>query len=424
MPRRANNSRQPQEGFSLIEIIIAMAVMVEVLVVVLILFDANNKLTNVQLQVADLQQSQRIAQHDMVRMTRMAGRGGIRQPWAIPWDPAGASPPYFQGGPDNSGRRILPSDSDSPEVVDGTDILTVRGVFTTPIYQLNTRGAGAFTLEPAGCGPSAAQCTGGTLLISAKSPAQIDQDLQALQDAATTPREALIMVSPVDDAIHGVVEITSVTIAADAEGINVATVTFTLQGEHKEEYYGISAQGDTNGDFFPDALANVAFAGILEEYRYYIRNEFVVSGNPQSDAAPTLSRARVYPGTQVAWQDAGNLRVDVADNIGDFQVALGIDTDGNEIISDGAVDGTDLSTDEWLFNDSADTPDSFAGSRVFYVRLTTMARTARPDTTYQADPLDQIENRDYQPSDPANEQYARQHRRRLLRTVVDMRNVG
>ena len=72
-----------ERGFSLMELIVGLFVMAEVLVVVLLLFDVNNKISRVQTSVSDIQQSQRIAQHDIGRFARMAGRGGLPRSVAI-----------------------------------------------------------------------------------------------------------------------------------------------------------------------------------------------------------------------------------------------------------------------------------------------------------------------------------------------------
>src|SRR5580692_5137300 len=66
-----------ERGFTIIEMTIALFVTAEVILAGLALFDFHNKLARVQTQVSDMQQSLRVAQYDLVRMTRMAGRGGF-----------------------------------------------------------------------------------------------------------------------------------------------------------------------------------------------------------------------------------------------------------------------------------------------------------------------------------------------------------
>jgi hypothetical protein len=121
--------------------------------------------------------------------------------------------------------------------------------------------------------------------------------------------------------------------------------------------------------------------------------------------------------------DPANLSVDIADNIVDLQLALGLDTDGDEVLVD---DGGQ--NDEWLFNHTADNPGAVVwnNARIGYVRINTLARTGRVDPDYVAPPLVAIEDHLYsEPVTPATQadREARMHRRRLLQTVVDLRNL-
>ena len=143
---------------------------------------------------------------------------------------------------------------------------------------------------------------------------------------------------------------------------------------------------------------------------------------------------RFRPGTEVAHPAATGLAEDVAENVFDLQIALGVDTDANETISE---DGTE--NDDWLFNAAADvdanglpkvtTKWNGAGGALpplYYVRLTTLARTDRRDRNYQAPLLATVEDKDYSasPFNVFNSREERMFRRRLLTTVVDLRNVS
>ena len=86
---------------------------------------------------------------------------------------------------------------------------------------------------------------------------------------------------------------------------------------------------------------------MLEEYRYYVRREYAISGDKTSDLAPKLSRARVYLGTQAVWDDQEeNWQADVADNVFDFQVALGLDTPAKDPAAGACAAGTIESDDK------------------------------------------------------------------------------
>src|SRR5262245_34161643 len=72
------SQRSPrEEGFTLIEMMVSLLVFLVVILGVLALFDVNSRLARNQGRVADMQQSLRFAQYDMVRRIRMAARGGL-----------------------------------------------------------------------------------------------------------------------------------------------------------------------------------------------------------------------------------------------------------------------------------------------------------------------------------------------------------
>jgi type II secretory pathway pseudopilin PulG len=416
-----------QRGFTLIEVSVSLIVTIIVLLGVLALFDFSNKLTRVQTNISDMQQSLRVAQNDAVRLIRMAGRGGL----PLGNLPTGAAVAVANNVPDNTHV----GDGTTPEVVPGSDVLTIRGVFSAPSYQVDTANAAAFTLLP-----SAAAPTHGTITIASTTTTGIPQDLTAIKEAITKNRpEALLLVSSQSSDIWTVVELdpTNSNITTNP---NLIVVAFKITGgTHTAGYSQFSSAGAGN---FPTDLTRVSFAGLLEEYRFYVRAERVVPGYKTSDLAPKLSRARAYPGTQAAWDnDDANWRRDVADNIFDLQVALGLDTAAKDpaagacaagtIASDdlhcGIYESTDGEGDDWMYNGEKNTnPLLFANSGLYYIRLTTLARADRRDKGYQAPTLVRVEDNTYSTPETAvfNSEEERMYRRRILRTVIDMRNLG
>ncbi len=425
-PKSASRpARSRQLGFTVAELLVALLILILVLVGVLALFDLNSRLARAQTQVADMQQSLRIAQYEMVRASRMAGRGGMPRgtlPVVLPPDrnQTGLAVAVRNDVPEDG--TIAEGDATSPKVVPGTDVLIIRGVFATPIYQINP-AAGDFSLND----PAAP--TAGSLVVRDPSPTGVPQDLQPLIDAIEDgEQEALILVSPVDDGIYAVVELNPSGPNTDTSNPDAVGLDFNVAGgTHTADYLALSSTPGT----YPTALSTVAFVGILEEHRYYIREEFEVPGDPASTATPALSLARFFPGSEAPYPDAGNLQIDVADNVLDMQAALGFDTDYDEaIFEDGSAN------DEWLFNHADDDPndsDKWNGAvgaaqpRLYYVRITTLARTDRPDPGYLTPPITAIEDHAHGETDPPAtdaERDARRFRRRLLQTVVDLRNLS
>jgi len=397
--------RDTEAGYTLLEAIVAIALLVFVLIGVLTLFDFNNRLAKAQVNVADMQQSLRIAQNGMLRNIRMAGRGGLpvyRDAFAP--DYTGM---YLPAGPslavdDNVPANTKLSGQASAPVVEGTDVLTVRGVFTTPFYQINPGTDGAVQ------GAKAAGT--GSITIRSKSSTGVPQDLGPLKDLIQNNEpEAILLVSSGGDQIQAVVEAAGGTWSSTE-----ATLNFRITGgKHTDDYLKLSPNGE-----FPTGLRTVASVGIVEEYRYYVRD---------TDPAPRLSRARFYPGTKTPYQNnTQNLHADIADNILDLQVALGVDRNADQVITDNGD-----ATDDWLFNAAGDTPISNTSDwndptrPLYYVRVTTLARTDRVEGSYISPPIQAIEDHVYnEPAQPTSaDGLSRNYRRRQLQTVVDLRNL-
>jgi prepilin-type N-terminal cleavage/methylation domain-containing protein len=438
-PRRDFANRPSgQQGFTLVELLVALAVTVIVVLGILLLFDFNNKLTRVQTNVADMQQSERIAQYDMVRMARMAGRGGMPLTAGTAL-PKGSGISVLNNAP--PGTNLVDGDTDTPKILEGTDVLTLRGAFSTPIYQAAFANTNTFTLSGPGT-PTTATATGGTVAICNKSPAGTDQDLTALTaliDLAAggkIRKEALILVSPIADTIYSIVALDPVSSTKTAAtcpggGITIAFVcdpVDTTVAKYRALYPAPA------GASLNSSLTNVAFVGLLEEYRFYVREDHAISGDATSTLTPVLSRARFYPGTDDVYAgDTSNLKQDIADGILDLQIAFGIDVNGDGQL---AEDLANPATDEWQGNAAADT--ALTGG-LKAIRISTLARTNRQDPEYvptvNADHLiSGVEDHVYSTTDindPVNGydavnfkgSMARLYRRRVLQTVVNLRNL-
>jgi type II secretory pathway pseudopilin PulG len=407
IPSRFTSRRQ--RGFTLIEAAVSLFVTVIVLLGVLALFDFSNKLSRVQTNVADMQQSMRVAQADAVRLIRMAGRGGLPlppppaagQPWNVDWAVAVRN---------NVADGATIGGAGTPQIVPGTDVLTVRGVFGS-IYQVNTSAPGTFTLN--------ADKTG-TIKILSTTPTGIPQDLQALKDAITGNRPvALILVSPLNSTVWTLVALNP---AGSSSSPSQVVAAFSFAGAYGQ--FSSSGAG-----VYPPDLTTASLVGILEERRFYVRREFAVAGDQTSDLAPKLSEARTYPGTDTPEAgNAENWRLDIADNVFDLQVALGfsagVGTGCGALPADAInCETADGQNDDWVYNGEPNpNATAFANSDLLYVRLNTLARTDRREHDYLAPLLARMEDNRYVNS-PFNTNTERMYRRRVLRTLIDLRNL-
>ncbi|MDX1501679.1 MAG: hypothetical protein R3325_04895 [Thermoanaerobaculia bacterium] len=413
-------------GFTLAELLVSLLVTTLVLGSVIFLFQVHGSLVRTQTQVAEMQQSLRVAAFDLVRYARMTGRGGL---------PVGLAPRGTAFGgrllPNGVALEVATNVPEStrvggaagPPVVAGSDLLTLRGVFESPIYQVDPA---AVRLGPGG----------GTAVVHLLGPAGLEQDLeplkQAVQRAATDP-EALLLVSPLAAGVYAVGELTGGGWVAAADGRVVrATLELRFTGGSRTGAYRNLMEGASG----PAALRSAAFLGILEEHRYYLRADRAIPGDDTSELLPRLSRARFYPGTDVAHPSTPSLREDVADQVWDFQVAIGVDSDDDGVVAEGV--GSGRADDEWLFNhpgdvlDDASSPASWvwngtADSRrpLLYLRISTLVRSDRRHLEHLSEAIAAIEDRIYgEDAVPGEADRAKRgYRRRLLTMTVELRNL-
>ncbi len=430
-----------QAGFTLLELLVVIVLVAMLTVGLLDIFDRNATLAKTQNQLADLQQGLRTSQNLMGRLSRMAGRGGLpamindggvrRLPAITVIDNIGAG-----GG----SLEVVPGLADGPTALAGTDVLTVRGAFTTSIGQVNTVDNAAFVLRDSAGLPteSASLATSGTVVLRTPSPTGRTQVLDDFNNAITMGmNEALVLVSNVDESIYAVVELNP---GASAIGPSSVTLAFNVTGGmHTDGYRQLYASGNGGSPVLPTALTSVGWVGILEEYRFYVR-----------DAVPNpmLSMARMFPGTQTPYGGDASAELDVAEDIREFQVALGFDSVLGDPLVDANGDGQtndddvvlteyeDGENDDWLFNGDDDpmvspwippwdnddgTPGVPPRPELYYLRINTLARTRSPVLKYQAPEIPTMENAVVTPLNTFEE---RLHRRQLLSTIIDLRNIS
>jgi prepilin-type N-terminal cleavage/methylation domain-containing protein len=461
LPRaHPRDRRARQRGFSLIELLVVLFIIAEIVLAVGILLDVSERTTRIQTQLADLQQSVRVAQGDIERIVRMAGRGGF--PHGLDYNPplgslevngfalhvrnnvgtGGAPPP----------REVAIGFGGSPRALVGTDILTVRGCFESPLFQVRT---GDFTSDLNGDGDR----SDGRVFVRNPGPSTLCQDLTMLTQAVGRP---LLVVSPLyqaivdrTDPLNRTFVVGRITAVAPAAGLTNACDT--AAPEQISVSVDFNPASDPylrpfNANQYPTNLTNASWVCLLEEHRYFVREEFAIPGLATSELRPRLTRAAMDPGRErplgaTGAEQAANLRLDLADDILDLQVALGFDSDNQGAYEDDPdfagdndqiVEGTDAATrvtDDWLFNDPGDVVASNAwrlhaarpnaALLLEYVRVSILGRAARPDSSFRARNLVRIEDADFTqaPFNAANSENARLFRRRLLQTVIEPRNL-
>lgn len=338
-----------EAGFTLVELLVSLAVTAVLILGVLATFDFTARMNRVQLNVADMQQSLRIAQNEIVKLARMTGRGTL---------PANIAVRVTNNVP--ASTKLITGQA-TTGVLEGTDVLTLRGVFNSSLYQVEY-------LNPAVWDDPDADGLGAVVVLP--TAAGVPQDLEALRDVATAG-ETLILVTPFD-----VVSVAEVESTGDKDmGDGVIGLEVRFKRDTAEGVLGPLAAG----------LPAVAHVGVLEEHVFYVRS------TGAAGVAPSLARARLDPGTGLAYEgDVANATLDIADNIADLQVALGAGVAGQ--------------------------PE---------LRVNTLARTDRADPgNYLAAVLPAtIEDHAYSSGHAFNSTAGRRYRWRLMRTNVNLRNL-
>ncbi len=431
-------------GFTLLELLIAMAIMVLIMVGILDLFDRLNRLSRVQLNLTEMQQSLRVSQRELVRMTRMVGRGGLDGLRTV--NGTVMTDGRILRGPAVEVRNNMPAPAANrravqgqaaTQAIQGTDVLIFRGVFTTPLYLVDILDPNTVTLNP----PDVDGRTG-TVRIDALTPTLIRQDFAPLIEAITSNvPEALLLIDAWNPSTYGVAQLNPATSVVAADSI---TIGFTTKDSDGDAKFYKSLSWDNGVATFPTFPRGIGFVGMLEEYRYYIREEYAVSGDATTELLPRLSYARVFPATETAYRgDLNNLRIDIADYIFDLQVALGFDSSADGVADGKVTESATGADDDWLFNVADDQTKLGAAPwntsmPLLNARITTMTRSAAPDPGFENhQPLAGLEDHDYSAGSPYAYNLvngttigpdgltvdARKYRRQILQTVVDFRNV-
>jgi prepilin-type N-terminal cleavage/methylation domain-containing protein len=267
------------QGFTLVEMVVAIGLLAIVFIGVLNMLDTSQKVSRVEAALADTQENVRFAAYHITRTLRMTGGGEM--PFARndgTWvcgrskqQAAASSPTSATSG---GGRQRCADAAGFFEwrVLHRTDIDASAGIVT--VRELRTPALGADIINPLDAVPNPASLVGRGLLMMGRRQ-------------------------------YAVGEITAASIV-DASPDRHLVLTYAGGGA---PWPSLNVDGSALGSGDPNF--EVYRVGILESYTYFVSPDFVLR--------------RVGPNTGAAGEP-------VAVNIGSLQFALGLDTNGDGLV--------------------------------------------------------------------------------------------
>jgi len=326
-------------GFTLVEMIVVVFLLAIAMLGLLAVFDASTRINKTEQQVADAQGSVRYGIHQMTRVIRMAGAGGLYVTQAVV-----ISPDPELGGitapPDNNYDNVfggaVTNLADNPVPIrPGTDVLEVRGVILSPL--LGFDGAGD------GCG----SCTGNAVLNAKPVIRNPTAGLHVNDDAANRPQFSAIdaytagasaenpmfLLVAANEDVHsgcssgGALRYPQPTYNVGLLATPTALVASGTFGnvdfsDANAREFTIEDPEDTPGE--PEPSINAGRAGILDDIVYFIDNT--------DPLHPALAQG-IRRGTRF---DV----VTIAEDVEDMQVAYGVDgLYGNDAVAPNNIVG-------------------------------------------------------------------------------------
>jgi len=316
--------RSPNSGFTLIEMMVAIAIFTILMIGILNLLDNSTRISKIESALADTQENVRYATYHLMRTARMMG--GSTMPFARG---GGAGNAWVAGEVHDNPATNFSIWGTSLDNMPGSDILVLRGFFDVA----------PFFISQADVNPS-----GMTVTIREHSDpgGPSERLINDLSGYATVPNaflgRGLIISTGQFGGLYTIGVISASTGVAGSSPNRQLVLTYAAHADWDVLNAGGTAVSSGNPNYL-----NPSRAGILEAYAYYVDTRMVLR--------------RVSHGT-------GGIGEPVAVNIGNLQVELGIDGDSDSFLNPAL---------EW---DSSPTlAEALAGFGPVAMRLTVLGRT-------------------------------------------------
>ncbi len=343
-------------GFTLLEALVALLLLSVIIVAFLAMLETFSGMVQIQGNIADTTENMRYTMAALIRLVRMTGTGGI--PVAC-LDGTGNLAPIAIDVADNITSGVTFTScltgtgfgvTANRAAIANTDVLRLRGVITTPIYDIIVSDfQDADTVHI----PEISPWTGALQELLPPDSSNGRAFLVGLQ----MPLDINAMGGRREYGGFRIVQATNDTAVTTGGGGDYLPIDFndTSAGG----YAALNPSGDTT------VIAAQAYSGgFVDDFIFFVA--------PNAFGEPSLYRLRVS-------NSAGGPFVaeELVPNVSNFQVSLGCDID-----VDGDVEGA-----EWFLsedNPAAPTATQLAGLRE--VRMSVVSRTQDPDRGWTASP--------------------------------------
>lgn len=334
-------------AFTLVEALVSLLLFSVIIISFLSMLNTFSGVAKIQGNIADTNENLRFSMAALIRLIRMAGTGGM--PVVYPLTPGNLVPLAVDFVDNATAGRVFVSSIDgrtwgpvpNRPVIAGTDVIRIRGVMTTPMYDIAGANFSGSTLTVPDVSPwtglaqalvSMPNGQGRALLISKQSPLDIEPTIGGIRHYG----------------LFNIVEVSNEP-AIRSSGMDIQF------NDSSSEAYKDDNPGSTTSVVPGQSYA----AGFVDDFIFYVaRNNF---------NEPSLYRLRVNTAA------GGVTAEEVVPTVSDVQVALGCDINVNQSIEDS----------EWYFSDvtpKAPSVDRFAALRE--IRLSVVSRTGDRDQSW------------------------------------------
>jgi Tfp pilus assembly protein PilV len=323
-----------ERGFSLVEALVTVAVLITVVLGLYTLLDRGNKLAKQETNVAEAQQSSRVGIYELSRQIRQARVGGLFF--------ANAILPISNNSP--GGDKLTDISGVNHFIRKGTDVIEVRGILSGDKYY--------FASGDVVCAGSCATTTSATVTIHASSTGGVSNFAPGSAPSLISRTRPFFfaVAAGANDVVN--VSGTDYLVSEYIVGLVGTAGTWYTQTANT---FSFAMNPQDSGAKKLNATNSIApsvdkpfSGGPVDQVRFFVDEGAADASASALDTHPSLVEATLDPST-------GNYDIQpLVDEVEDFQVAYGVDgADGS--VHDKGVDPTKVDTsgsnkDEWVGN--------------------------------------------------------------------------